>query len=98
MQQYAFTAVWIPGKRNTDTDALSRATVDMPISADELTKELETSSARVALMSVVNTGCCHRPKPGENQANGSQRPNYDQTPRNHLEWIFKQQMQLTTVP
>jgi hypothetical protein len=36
MQHYAFVARWVPGKQNSDADALSRATVDKATTSDEL--------------------------------------------------------------
>ena len=53
MQWYAFTARCVPGKSNTDADALSRAPTKKPEPADKLAEGPASFSARFALISAI---------------------------------------------
>jgi hypothetical protein len=52
MQRYAFVARWVPGKQNSDADALSRAPVDKATISDELGEGLPSYQEKIALMSL----------------------------------------------
>jgi hypothetical protein len=47
MQRYSFVARWVPGKQNSDADALSRAPVDKAITNDELGEGLPSFQGKL---------------------------------------------------
>lgn len=54
MQRFAFTAKWIPGKENQDSDALSRAPIAAATPQDELAEGASFVSPRVALLCAID--------------------------------------------
>ncbi|KZS02854.1 Uncharacterized protein APZ42_034560 [Daphnia magna] len=54
MQRYAFTARWIPGKENQDSDALSRAPIAAATSQDELSEGASFAPPRIALLCAID--------------------------------------------
>lgn len=53
MQRFSFVAKRVPGKSNTDADALSRELVDKATAADELAEGTPSFSPRVAMLSAI---------------------------------------------
>ena len=54
MQRYAFTARWIPGKENQDSDALSRAPIAPATPQDELTEGAFFIPPRITLLCAID--------------------------------------------
>ena len=78
MQRYAFTARWMPGKKNVDADALSRAPSSSPSTKDQLAQESVSFTVRnkiLAIIGVSDVATLDR----EGQGSNSCRPNNDRT-------------------
>ncbi|KAI9550940.1 hypothetical protein GHT06_000605 [Daphnia sinensis] len=54
MQRYQFKARWVPGKENIDSDALSRAPIDVASQKDELAEGANFFSAKLALINAIS--------------------------------------------
>jgi hypothetical protein len=54
MQRYAFTARWIPGKENLDSDALSRAPIAAATAQDELAEGASFVPPRITLLCAID--------------------------------------------
>jgi len=53
IQRYAFTARWIPGKKNMDADALSRAPSSNPTTKDELAERPVSFTVRNKILAII---------------------------------------------
>ncbi|XP_045022885.1 uncharacterized protein LOC123466779 [Daphnia magna] len=54
IQRYAFTARWIPGKENRDSDVLSRAPIAAATSQDELAEGASFVSPRITMLCAID--------------------------------------------
>ena len=78
MQRYAFTARWMPGKKNVDADALSRAPSSSPSTKDQLAQESVSFTVRNKILATIGASDVAT-LDREGQGSNSCRPNNDRT-------------------